>query len=93
MIRKSSRHRRRRSRKRSRRRRSRKRSRRRRSPVKFRSNSSFYCVGDKLVNNECCCGATKNVPCECMKRGIKCSRRSPKCPCFKLLDKQIKASK
>jgi len=86
MIRKS-------SHRRSRRRRSRRKSRRRRSPAKFRSNSSCYCVGDKLGKNECCCGATKKVPCECMKKGIKCSRRSPKCPCFKLLDKQIEAGK
>jgi len=45
------------------------------------------------LKDKCCCGATKSTPCECMKKGIQCSAKAPKCPCYKLLDKQTGKTK
>lgn len=45
------------------------------------------------MKDSCCCGATKQNPCECMKEGHKCSMNPPRCPCYKLLNAQKKASK
>ena len=47
----------------------------------------------KLKKNECCCGSTKKIPCVCMIIGKKCSSSDPKCPCFKLLSKQMDSLK
>lgn len=44
----------------------------------------------KLKKKECCCGATKTIPCSCMILGLDCSSKAPMCLCFKLRDKQIK---
>ena len=44
----------------------------------------------KLKKDKCCCGATKKIPCVCMVIGHECSSKSPMCPCFKLLNRQIK---
>ena len=38
----------------------------------------------------CCCGATKSNPCECMKKDLSCSSSRPYCPCYKLLNAQMK---
>jgi len=42
----------------------------------------------KLKKDKCCCGGTKNTPCVCMIEGNDCSAKSPKCPCYALIDKQ-----
>ena len=45
------------------------------------------------MKDKCCCGATKKTPCVCMmKDKMECSKTSPKCPCYALLDKQNKGS-
>ena len=44
----------------------------------------------KLKKDKCCCGAIKTIPCVCMVIGRDCSSKSPMCPCFKLLNRQIK---
>jgi len=38
----------------------------------------------KLSKTECCCGATVNNPCACMKapKPMNCSATEPKCPCY-----------
>ena len=39
------------------------------------------------MKTSCCCGATKDKPCACMKKNImKCSTKEPKCPCYKAKD-------
>ena len=41
----------------------------------------------KLKKTSCCCGATKETPCACMKKGVvECSSKEPKCPCYKAKD-------
>ena len=45
----------------------------------------------KLKKDKCCCGSTKRIPCVCMIIGGTCSSSKPKCPCFKLLEKQMKS--
>ena len=42
----------------------------------------------KLKKDKCCCGGTKETPCICMVEGNQCSATTPKCPCYRLLDKQ-----
>ena len=47
----------------------------------------------KLKKQKCCCGSTKKIPCVCMIIGSECSSSNPKCPCFKLLSKQMRSLK
>ena len=47
----------------------------------------------KLKKQKCCCGSTKKIPCVCMIIGSECSSSNTKCPCFKLLSKQIHSLK
>lgn len=43
----------------------------------------------KLKRDSCCCGGTKQTPCVCMLKGVmQCSAKDPKCPCYRLMDKQ-----
>ncbi len=42
----------------------------------------------KLKKDKCCCGGTKDTPCVCMIEGNQCSAKKPKCPCYRLMDKQ-----
>lgn len=40
-----------------------------------------------MKKTSCCCGATKDKPCACMKKGVmECSSKEPKCPCYKAKD-------
>ena len=47
----------------------------------------------KLKKDKCCCGGNKATPCLCMIQGNQCSAKAPKCPCYKLLDKQTGKNK
>ena len=48
----------------------------------------------KLKREKCCCGGNKSTPCVCMLKGVmECSNTSPKCPCYRLLDKQTGKNK
>ena len=47
---------------------------------------------ETLGKDSCCCGATKENPCECMYKGImNCSAVEPKCPCYAEKDAGAKA--
>ena len=50
-------------------------------------------VNIKLKSKQCCCGATEQLPCLCMIKGLKCSNKYPLCPCFKLLRAQNRKMK
>ena len=40
-------------------------------------------AAEELVKTSCCCGATEENPCRCMKEGpMNCSAQEPKCPCY-----------
>jgi len=49
----------------------------------------------KLSKTECCCGATVNNPCACMKapKPMNCSATEPKCQCYKDLEKNAETFK
>jgi hypothetical protein len=45
-------------------------------------------AAESLVKTSCCCGATEDKPCRCMKEGpMNCSAQEPKCPCYQDLEK------
>lgn len=51
-----------------------------------------YSAETKLVKQSCCCGATEDKPCRCMKDGpMNCSAVEPKCPCYQDLEKNAES--
>ena len=45
-------------------------------------------AAESLVKTSCCCGATEDKPCRCMKEGpMNCSAQEPKCLCYQDLEK------